>query len=300
MFGSTRQGISPLNAPTINKLAIFGVGLIGGSLALALKKAGYCKTIVGCSRSADHLQRAVDLKVIDSYTLDPKEAVQGADMILLSVPLQAIQPVMETFIDAIEKDAIITDAGSSKRSVVKAAKNAFGGQIPANFVPAHPVAGREKSSVDAALVDLYADQKVVITPVEETSQEAIQRVKAMWQAAGAIVTTLDIVQHDHVLAATSHLPHILAYSFVNTLSKSEYGDDVFAFTAGGFKSFSRTASSDPVMWRDICLENRDAIVKYLDDFQQDLADLSEKIKDSDGDALMQVFTHSKETRDRNT
>ncbi len=292
-----------MSTPVINKLAIFGVGLIGGSLALALKKAGYCKTIVGCSRSADHLQRAVDLNVIDSYTLDPKEAVQGADMILLAVPLRAIQPVIESFVDAIEKDAIITDAGSSKRSVVKAAKNAFAdkgdGKIPANFVPAHPIAGREKSSVEAALFDLYVDQKVIITPVEETSEDAIQRVKEMWQAAGAIVTTLDIVQHDHVLAATSHLPHILAYSFVNTLSKSEYGDDVFAFTAGGFKSFSRTASSDPVMWRDVCLENRDAIVKYLDAFQQDLADLSNKIKDSDGDALMEVFINSKETRDRN-
>ena len=211
-----------MSTPVINKLAIFGVGLIGGSLALALKKAGYCKTIVGCSRSADHLQRAVDLNVIDSYTLDPKEAVQGADMILLAVPLRAIQPVLESFVDAIEKDAIITDAGSSKRSVVQAAKNAFGGKggngkIPANFVPAHPIAGREKSSVEAALVDLYVDQKVIITPVEETSEDAIQRVKEMWQATGAIVTTLDIVQHDHVLAATSHLPHILAYSFVNTL-----------------------------------------------------------------------------------
>lgn len=304
MFGCTRQGARPLNTKPlnnkkINKLAIFGVGLIGGSLALALKKADYCKTIVGCSRNAEHLQRAVDLNVIDSYTLDPKEAVQGADMILLAVPLRAIQPVLESFVDVIEDNAIITDAGSAKRSVVKAAKNAFGGKLPSNFVPGHPVAGREKSSVEAAIVDLYVDQKVILTPLEETAPEAIARVKEMWESSGAIVETLEINQHDHVLAATSHLPHILAYSFVNTLSKSEYGDDIFAFTAGGFKSFSRTASSDPVMWRDICLENRDAIVKYLDDFQQDLADLSEQIKDSDGEALMKVFINAKETRDRN-
>lgn len=288
----------------INKLTIFGVGLIGGSLALALKKAGYCKTIVGCSRREEHLQRAVELDVIDSYTLDPNEAVQGADMILLAVPLRAIQPVLESFVDAIEENAIITDAGSAKGSVVEAAKNAFmgkvpAGQLPANFVPGHPIAGREKSSVEAAIDNLYIGQKVLLTPLEETDSEAIARVKDMWETSGAIVETLDIIQHDNVLAATSHLPHILAYSFVNTLSKSEYGDDVFAFTAGGFKSFSRTASSDPVMWRDICLENRDAIVKYLDDFQLDLADLSQKIKDSDGDALMQVFSNSKETRDRN-
>lgn len=295
--------------PKINKLAIFGVGLIGGSLALSLKKAGYCKTIVGCSRREEHLQRAVELNVIDSYTLDPKEAVKGADMILLAVPLRAIQPVLESFVDAIEENAVITDAGSAKGSVVKAAKNAFGGntptgkvsadKLPANFVPGHPIAGREKSSVEAAIDDLYIGQKVLLTPLEETDADAISRVKDMWEASGAIVETLDIIQHDNVLAATSHLPHILAYSFVNTLSKSEYGDDIFAFTAGGFKSFSRTASSDPVMWRDICLENRDAIVKYLDDFQQDLADLSDKIKNSDSDALMQVFTNAKETRDRN-
>jgi len=288
-----------LTTAKINKLTIFGVGLIGGSLALALKKAGYCKTIVGCSRREEHLQRAVELNVIDSYTLDPKEAVQGADMILLAVPLRAIQPVLESFVDALEEGAVITDAGSAKGSVVNAARNAFGGKLSENFVPGHPIAGREKSSVEAAIVDLYIDQKVILTPVKETASEAIARVKEMWEASGAIIETLDINQHDHVLAATSHLPHILAYSFVNTLSKSEYGDDVFAFTAGGFKSFSRTASSDPVMWRDICLENRDAIVKYLDDFQQDLADLSEKIKDSDGEALMKVFTNSKKTRDRN-
>ena len=290
--------------PKINKLAIFGVGLIGGSLALSLKKAGYCKTIVGCSRREEHLQRAVELNVIDSYTLDPKEAVKGADMILLAVPLRAIQPVLESFVDAIEKNAVITDAGSAKGSVVKAAKNAFEGKLhadklSANFVPGHPIAGREKSSVEAAIDDLYIGQKVLLTPLEETDADAIARVKDMWESSGATVETLDITQHDNVLAATSHLPHILAYSFVDTLSKSEYGDDIFAFTAGGFKSFSRTASSDPVMWRDICLENRDAIVKYLDDFQQDLADLSEQIKASDGDALMNVFSNSKETRDRN-
>ena len=283
----------------INKLTIFGVGLIGGSLALALKKAGYCKTIVGCSRKAEHLQRAVDLKVIDSYTLDPKEAVQGADMILLAVPLRAIQPVLESFIDSVEENAVITDAGSAKASVFNAAKNAFGGEVHPNFVLGHPIAGREKSSVEAAIDDLYINQKVILTPLKETNEDAISRVRAMWETSGAIVETLDIKQHDDVLAATSHLPHILAFSFVNTLSKSQYGDDIFAFTAGGFKSFSRTASSDPVMWRDICLENRDAIVQCLDDFQQDLADLSEAIKEGDAETLMKVFSHAKETRDRN-
>jgi len=283
----------------INKLTIFGVGLIGGSLALALRKAGYCKEIVGCSRRQEHLQRAVDLGVIDSFTLDPQEAVKGADMILLAVPMRAIQPVLESVVDYIEDHAVITDAGSAKSSVIDAATTAFGGEISSNFVAGHPIAGREKNSVEAAIDDLYIDQKVVLTPTETTSAKAVIRVKEMWQTAGAQVELLDYLQHDDVLAATSHLPHVLAYSLVNTLSKSKYGDSVFDYAAGGFKSFSRIASSDPVMWRDICLENRGAILAALNDYQQDLADLSTMIEDRDGDGLMEVFTNAKETRDRN-
>jgi prephenate dehydrogenase len=283
----------------IKKLCIFGVGLIGGSLALALRKAGYVGEVVGCSRSAGHLQRAVDLGVIDSYTLDPVEAVKGADMIFLAVPMRAIQPVLESIAPHIEKDAIITDAGSAKGSVLRAAQAAFGGKLPTNFVAGHPVAGREKSSVEAAIDDLYIDHKVVLTPTEETSPEAINAVKSMWQKAGASVELLDVKQHDEVLAATSHLPHILAYSLVNTLSKSQYGDAVFDFAAGGFKSFSRIASSDPIMWRDICLENKEAILAALNDYQQDLADLSALIEDEDETALSELFANAKATRDRN-
>jgi len=283
----------------INKLTIFGVGLIGGSLSMALKKAGYCKEVVGCSRSAEHLQRAVDLGVIDGYSLDPAEAVKGADMILLAVPMRAIKPVLTSIVQHIEPNAIITDAGSAKGSVIRATQEAFGGIIPENFVAGHPVAGREKSGVEAAIDDLYVDHKVVLTPTSETSQESIERVKEMWQTTGAIVEILDVKQHDDVLAATSHLPHILAYSLVNTLSKSEYGDDVFAFAAGGFKSFSRIASSDPVMWRDICLENKDAILSALNDYQQDLSDLAEMIEAEDETGMTELFANAKATRDRN-
>ncbi len=283
----------------IKKLTIFGVGLIGGSLALALRKAGYVGEVVGCSRNAGHLQRAVDLGVIDNYTLDPAEAVQGADMIFLAVPMRAIQPVLESIAPHIDQNAIITDAGSAKGSVLRAAQAAFGGKLPANFVAGHPVAGREKSSVEAAIDDLYVDHKVVLTPTPETSPEAIDAVKTMWQKTGARVELLDVKQHDDVLAATSHLPHILAYSLVNTLSKSEYGDAVFDFAAGGFKSFSRIASSDPVMWRDICLENKEAILAALNDYQQDLADLSAMIEDNNSDGLTEIFSHAKSTRDRN-
>ncbi len=283
----------------IKQLTIFGVGLIGGSLALALRKAGYCEKFVGCSRNANLLQRAVDLGVIDSYTLDPKEAVQNADMILLAVPMRAIKPVLASIVDHVQPNAVITDAGSAKGSVIHAVNEAFGDKSSANFVAGHPIAGREKSSVEAAIDDLYIDHKVVLTPTAETSTEAVLRVKDMWQTAGATVETLDYKQHDDVLAATSHLPHVLAYSLVNTLSKSQYGDAVFDYAAGGFKSFTRIASSDPVMWRDICLENKEAILSALNDYQQDLSDLAEMIETEDEAGMTALFENAKATRDRN-
>lgn len=280
----------------IRQLTIFGVGLIGGSLALALKKAGYCKEVVGCSRSADHLQRAVDLGVIDRYTLDPVEAVEGADMIFLAVPMGAMQSVLARIASHLEDDAVITDAGSAKGSVVAAADAAFG-TIPDNFVPGHPIAGREKSSVEAAIDDLYINHKIILTPLENTDVDAVQRVKEMWEVAGGDVESLGVKQHDAVLAATSHLPHVLAYSVVNTLSKSSVSKEVFHYAAGGFRDFSRIASSDPVMWRDICLENKDAILASIRNFQDNLESLTQLIETEDSEAILKEFTHAKEIRD---
>jgi len=281
----------------IKQLTIFGVGLIGGSLALALKKVGYCQQVVGCSRRAEHLQTALELGVIDRYTLDPAEAVKGADMILVAVPMGAMQGVFTSIAEHIEDNTVITDAGSAKGSVVAAAKAAFG-EVPRYFVPAHPIAGREKSSVDAAVNDLYHDHKVILTPLKNTDANAIQRVRDMWQMAGAEVESLGVEQHDTVLAATSHLPHILAFSFVNTLAESAQREKIFHYVAGGFKDFSRIASSDPVMWRDICLENKEAILSALNDYQQNLSDLAELITHEDGEALHQAFTRAKTERDR--
>ncbi len=281
----------------IQQLTIFGVGLIGGSLALALKKAGYCKQVVGCSRSAKHLQRAIDLGVIDRYTLNPAEAVKGADMILLAVPMGAMRTVFSSIADHIEDNAVITDAGSAKGSVIAAAKAAFG-EVPPQFVAGHPIAGRERSSVEAALADLYIDHKVILTPLENTDPKAIQRVCKMWQATGAEVETLEVEQHDAVLAATSHLPHLLAFSFVNTLSESPEREKIFHYVAGGFKDFSRIASSDPVMWRDICLENKQAILEIVAAYQQNLSELAELVANEDSDALLAQFTHAKRERDK--
>jgi len=282
----------------IKKLAIFGVGLIGGSLALALRRANACEKIVGCSRSAAHLERAIELGVIDEYSLDPAKAVEGADMVLLAVPLGAMKRLLEKISDQLEPGAVVTDAGSSKASVVQAAMEAFG-SVPDFFVPGHPIAGREKSGVDAALANLYVDHKVILTPLENTSPTAVQRVTKMWQSAGAQVQTLGVEQHDLVLAATSHLPHVVAYSLVDTVSRTDCVDEIFQFAAGGFRDSSRTASSDPVMWRDICLENKTAILNAVSDFQDNLASLRTLIETSDGDALLQLFSHAKTVRDEN-
>lgn len=280
----------------INQLTIFGVGLIGGSLALALKKAGYCRKVVGCSRSESHLQQAVELGVIDSYCLDAGEAVEGADVVLLSVPMGAMKSILVQIDGHLSPDAIVTDAGSSKASVVAAATEVFG-TIPSRFVPAHPIAGREKSGVTAAIADLYVDHKVILTPVENTSEAAIATVAAMWEAAGAEIRTLGVEQHDRVLAATSHLPHVLAYALVDSVSRTDYVEQIFQFAAGGFRDFSRIASSDPTMWRDICLENRAAILENLDNFQAELSKVRELIDQSDADKIFSLFEHAKSVRD---
>ncbi|MEM7784176.1 MAG: prephenate dehydrogenase/arogenate dehydrogenase family protein [Planctomycetota bacterium] len=282
----------------IKKLAIFGVGLIGGSLALALKQKQYCDEIVGCSRNSDHLKKAVELGVIDSYCLDPEEAAKDADMIFLATPLRAMQGVMNSIKDALAVDAIVTDAGSSKQSVIESAIGAFG-YVPQFFVPGHPIAGREKSGVSAALANLFVDHKVILTPVDSTSELAISKVSQMWAATGAEVTQLDVEQHDLVLAATSHLPHVVAYSLVDTISKADYVHEIFRFAAGGFRDSSRTASSDPVMWRDICLENRQAILDCVHSFQNNLEGLKNLIQNSDAQGLLEFFDNAKKIRDAN-
>lgn len=280
----------------IKKLVIFGVGLIGGSLALALKRANYCEAIVGCSRNPEGLKKAVELGVIDSYTLDPAEAVKGADMILLAVPMGAMASVLSSIKGHTETDAVITDAGSAKASVVTAAESVYG-VIPDNFVPGHPIAGAEKSGVEAALVGLYDNHKVIVTPLPHTRRDAEQRVIEMWEKAGAEVESMDVKNHDRVLAATSHLPHALAFALVDTLSHSEVSDDIFHYAAGGFRDFTRIASSDPVMWRDICLENRDAILESIEAFQKNLSGLHDMVSEADSDGIMDMFSHAKSARD---
>lgn len=282
----------------IKKLVIFGVGLIGGSLAMALRKAGYCERIVGCSRSADNLQTAVDLGVIDDFTLDPVAAVQGADMIFLAVPIGAMRTVLEQIMPALEPDAVMTDGGSAKTAIVEAARDVLSDEAFAQFVPGHPIAGRERSGVEAALADLYAGRRVILTPLDNTSADAVNKVDAMWQATGAVVEQMPMALHDEVLAATSHLPHVLAFSLVDTLLGLPQREEILRYAAGGFKDFTRIASSDPVMWRDICLHNSAAILEMIAAIQANLGEFAVLIQQQKGEDLLQRMESSKQARDR--
>ncbi|MFC1751334.1 prephenate dehydrogenase [Pseudomonadota bacterium] len=281
----------------IRQLTIIGVGLIGGSLARALKEAGYCHEVVGCGRDATHLQKAVDLGVIDRFSTEVAEAVAGADMIVVAVPLGAMESCFSSMIGHLAEDAVITDAGSAKASVVEAAERAFK-TLPAGFVPGHPIAGTERSGVEASFAELYQGRRVIVTPVEQSSSEAVSKVIAMWEKAGATVDTMAVTHHDEVLAATSHLPHLLAFGLVDTLINMDESEEIFRFAAGGFRDFTRIASSNPPMWRDIFLANREAMLAVLDRYQKDLEQLKASIEDSDGDAMEAVFSRAKSARDR--
>ena len=281
----------------IRRLCILGVGLIGGSLARALKRAGACAEVVGCGRDEASLRRAVELGVIDRYDTDPARAVAGAELVVLAVPLGVMEPVLRAIAPALDARAVITDVGSAKGSVVAAAAAVFGA-LPARFVPGHPIAGTEKSGVEASFADLFVRRRVILTPLPETDLAAHATVRWMWEQAGAEVVDMAVAHHDEVLAATSHLPHVLAYALVDSLARMQEQAEIFRYAAGGFRDFTRIASSDPAMWRDICLANRAALVGMLDRFSDDLAQLRDAIEREDGATVAEVFTRAKTARDR--
>lgn len=281
----------------MNRLCIFGVGLIGGSLALALKEKNWCQHIVGCSRNENHLRRAVELGAIDSYSLDPCEAVKDADIVFLATPVGAFESVLASIKNCVSEQTIITDGGSCKKSVVEAAIASLGA-MPSRFVPGHPIAGKEKSGVEHASSQLYVDHKVILTPMPETDPHATQIVTEMWQACGAIVQQLDVEQHDQVLAATSHLPHVLAYALVETVAKTTFVGEIFEYAAGGFRDSSRVASSDPTMWRDICKYNQSAILEMTSLYREKLESLERLIEEGDSDGLHELFSRAKAVRDQ--
>lgn len=281
----------------INRLAIIGVGLIGGSLARALKRKKACGSVIGYGRDMDNLKKAVDLKVIDEYSLTLASAVKDADVVVLATPLNTTEPLLKSIRDYLRNDVIITDVGSAKGSVVEAARNTLDKLFP-RFVPGHPIAGKEKSGVEASAADLFEDHRVILTPLPETSIEALGLVNEMWEITGAEVIQLSVDQHDEILAATSHLPHMLAYALVDCLAGMQERDEIFSFAAGGFADFTRIASSNPQMWHDICFSNRKQLLKTLDMFDEYLNRIRVAIQEENSDELLKIFTRAKETRDR--
>lgn len=287
----------------INNLCVIGTGLIGGSLCLALKDAGAVKNIIGAGRSEETLQQAQKLNIIDRYETDISNAVKDADIVFVSVPLGAMQTVFEKIATGLKQagnlTAIITDAGSSKQQVQSLAEKIFA-QDSGRFVAGHPIAGTENSGPAAAFADLYKNRRVILTPTENTDAAAVDKITQLWQSVGAMVETMDAEHHDMVLAATSHLPHMLAFGLVHCLENMEDIEDIFRFAAGGFRDVTRIASSDPVMWRDICLNNQQPILDMMKRYKDELDMIYNALEAGDGEKLMEVFEHAKHTRDKFT
>ena len=281
----------------IKHVAILGVGLIGGSLARALKRDRFCGTICGYGRNRATLQEAVDLGVIDSCSVDPARAVAGAGLVVLATPLATVEGLCRGIKPGLVTDAVITDVGSAKGSVVKAARAGLGAEHFANFVPGHPIAGTEKSGVDHSFPQLFDDRLVILTPLPETSIRALELVQAMWDACRAHVVKLSVEHHDKVLACTSHLPHMLAYALVDCLARMQEREEMFEFAAGGFADFTRIASSNPEMWHDICVANRDDLLRALDRFGDHLSGIRHAIEQGDSRRLLDIFTRAKRVRD---
>jgi prephenate dehydrogenase len=282
--------------PLINKLAIIGVGLIGGSLARALRDKGEVGEIVGIGRTEANLRRAVELGVIDRYTHDPVSGVAGADMVFLAIPVCSIAAIMGRIAPALAPGCVVTDGGSVKGEIAAACEPLM--PPGTSFVGGHPIAGTENSGVDASFLTLYQGRRCIITPTPNTDPSALNKVVRMWEIAGSEVILMDVAKHDRVLAAISHLPHMVAYALVNAVGDYDrFDESILKYSAGGFKDFTRIASSDPVMWRDIAMMNRDSVLELMDFFTGYFAQLRRLVEKGDPRELEDFFARSKEKRD---
>ncbi|UHQ55300.1 bifunctional prephenate dehydrogenase/3-phosphoshikimate 1-carboxyvinyltransferase [Microbulbifer sp. YPW16] len=288
--------------PIVGRLVVVGIGLIGGSLALSLKAAAACREVIGVARRRQTCEQAIELGIVDRAEVSLESVLPElgeGDVIFVAVPTLAVQGVFEVLRDRLPAGVTVTDGASVKGSVVEAAGRVWG-RLPEFLVPGHPIAGSEQSGVTAARDDLYIAHRVILTPLAETAASHFQRVERMWQAAGAEVLTMPVREHDEVLAATSHLPHVIAYGLVDTLAHDAENENIFRYAAGGFRDFTRIASSDPTMWRDIMLANRDAILAAIDLYSANLSELRGAIATGDSDRLMGIFTRAKAARDHFT
>jgi cyclohexadieny/prephenate dehydrogenase len=291
-----------MSQPLINKFVVVGIGLIGGSLATGLKRRGACAEVIGIARTTETCIEAVHHAVVDrAYTSLQEiagELGQG-DVIFIAVPTLSVSAILEEIKNCVADNVTITDGASVKGSVQCAAQNVFG-EVPPQFVLGHPIAGSEKSGVTAANPNLYENHRVILTPLENTATQHFDLVTRMWQAVGAEVLSMSVAEHDEVLGATSHLPHVIAYSLVDTLAQDIKNPNVFRYAAGGFRDFTRIASSDPVMWHDIMRANKTAILQSMDLFIDNLSRLRSSIEREDSDYLLNVFSRAKEARDEFT
>lgn len=279
----------------IGKLVVCGVGLIGGSFALALRRAGAVERIVGIGRRREVLERACALGVIDEIAEGWADALDGADLVLLAAPVGQTDAILAAMAPHLRAGTVVTDAGSTKRDVVAALRSHLGGAL-ADVVPAHPIAGAEKSGVEAAFAELYMGRKVVLTPLPESRPEAVQKVRDAWEACGANVVGMTPQEHDRVFAAVSHLPHLLAFGLVDDLAGRSNAPLLFSHAASGFRDFTRIAGSHPEMWRDICVANRVALLEELDAYLGELARLRMMLVEGDGDGLEAVFERARRAR----
>lgn len=284
------------NAPKIGRLVVVGLGLIGGSFAKGLRERGLFEEVVGVDLDPQSRHLAVELGVVDRCESDLALACQGADVIQLAVPILAMEKLLAELAKLELGQAILTDVGSAKGNVVRAARKAFFGR-PVRFVPGHPIAGSEQSGVEAANAELFRRHKVILTPCEHSDEAAVARVEGLWRELGADVESMEVEHHDQVLAATSHLPHLLAFTLVDSLAKRSENLEIFRYAAGGFRDFTRIAGSDPVMWHDIFLANREAVLRTLDVFRDDLDALRDAVDAGDGHQLLGVFTRARVARE---
>lgn len=285
-----------MSSPLFEKVALVGIGLVGSSLARIIRREGLADHVAISTRSAATLQRAEEIGLGGSYHADAAECAQNADLVVMSVPVGASGPVARRIAPALKPGAILTDAGSTKGSVVRDVAP----HVPdgVHFIPGHPIAGTEQSGPDAGFASLFEGRWCILTPAADSDPEAVGKLTRFWEACGSTVDTMDADQHDMVLAIVSHLPHIIAYNIVGTADdlESVTKSEVIKYSASGFRDFTRLAASDPTMWRDICLSNRDAILEMLARFSEDLSALQRAIRWGDAGKLFDMFTHTRAIR----
>jgi len=284
-----------MSEPRFKKIVIFGAGLIGGSFALALRKANAVGEVVGFGRSAATLQQARQLGILDRVGEDMAREVADADIVLLATPVGQMAELMERIAPHLGARTLVTDGGSTKGDVVRLAHRHLAAHL-ANFVPAHPIAGTEHSGAAAAFPELFRDRNLVLTPLAETDGKAVQRVRALWEACGAAVREMTPESHDGIFAAVSHLPHLLAFALVDEIARRPDAGELFRYAASGFRDFTRIAASHPEMWRDICLANKDALLLELDSYRAQLDELHQALAAGDGRRLEEIFDTARTAR----